>query len=90
MEPRDDDEQTETPGGPKQPIEFWAEQKGMLPENVKVRSRVAQHAAVKSVPNPKFGDFAQAKALRSWPTGAEVTEAEFDKAVADAGGIALR
>ena len=35
-------------------------------------------------PNPRYQDYAQARAHGNWPDGMEMTEAEFDKAIAAA------
>jgi hypothetical protein len=76
----------------KKAVEDWAEQKGMLPEKFEVQggARLGQHRVPAVRQNPKFIFFVQAKALRSWPVGREVTEEEFDSAVAEAQGVAAR
>jgi hypothetical protein len=58
----------------KQPIEAWAEAKGMLP-------KMQQQGGWPRL-NPHYLKFAAAKGLMGWPDGQLVTEQEFDAAVA--------
>lgn len=79
--------------GDKKTVEQWAEQKGMLEQNVQLprSARMGQYIVPASRPNPNHIFFRQAKALRGWPVGQEVTEKEFDSAVIEAQqGISLR
>src|SRR5688572_13207356 len=75
----------------KKTVEDWANQKGLLPEmQAPGRARLGQFTVPSPRPNPKYVLFAQAKALRGWPEGAEVTEQEFDSAIKEAQGIEAR
>lgn len=66
----------------KRPIEHWATVKGMLPRML-AQGKVEQTGRlVPARQNPKFADFHRAR--QGKPVGHEMTEAEFDKAVADA------
>jgi hypothetical protein len=89
----DDDKKTPPPApveaAEKKTIEQWAEAKGLLPENITVPARIGSREVKAPRQNPKFVQFAMAKAHRRWPEGAEVTEEDFDKAVAEAGQVAL-
>lgn len=71
-------------------VEAWAERKGMLPQWFKTKARVGGREAEGRRQNPKYVDFVQAKALRGWPEGREVSEADFDAAVTEAKGIEIR
>ena len=75
-------------------VEAWAQRKRMLPLffDQAPGSAPAAPATMGAVavdmrgvfgprPNPEAWKFAAARALRQWPQGAEVTEAEFDEAV---------
>jgi hypothetical protein len=73
----------------KKTIEQWAEAKGMLPENLMKPARIGSREVQMPRQNPKFVQFAMAKAHRKWPEGAEVTEEDFDEAVAEAGGVGI-
>jgi len=57
--------------------EYWAEKLGYLPRILPAGGEFVR-------PNPKYQDFAQAKAHGNWPEGKELTEAEFMKAIDDA------
>lgn len=65
----------------KKTIEKWAEEKGMLPRYLQAAARLGQHRATMTLQNPRYVDFARAKAHARWPEGKEVTESEFDEAV---------
>jgi hypothetical protein len=70
------------PPAPAATIETWAEKRGHLPMWQPQPSRfLPKGAPVPVAPNPEYWKFAAAKALRNWPVGAEVTEAEFIEAV---------
>lgn len=73
----------------KQTIEAWAAQKGMLPELLPATGRIGSREVPTKRANPRYVQFARAKAHRRWPEGKEVTEHEFDEAVAEANGIGL-
>jgi hypothetical protein len=72
------------------PIEEWAEKKGMLPAQLKAKAKMGQYTVASAKPNPKHVLFTMAKAHRQWPEGKEVTEEDFDEAVAEAGAVGLR
>jgi hypothetical protein len=76
----------------KRTIEEWALQKQMLPEKTEVpgAARLGSRTIAGVKPNPKYVLFAQAKALRGWPQGREVTEQEFDEAIAEGQGTTIR
>jgi hypothetical protein len=88
MDDEMDDETVTTAG--KKTVEVWAEAKGMLPEYLKVKTRVGGREAFARKQNPKFVDFAMAKAHARWPEGKEVTEKEFDEAVQGAAQVGAR
>ncbi len=96
MDLRDDDEtentsQPERPkGGPTKTIEEWATAKGMLPQLLATPARLGSRELQAPRQNPKFHLYTIAKAHRQWPEGKEVTEAEFDQAVAESGQVELR
>ena len=71
----------EAPRGERKPVEIWANLKGMLPEMIPAPP--APKGMIPEAPrwNPKYSEFAAAKAGSRWPIGAELTEAEFDAAV---------
>ncbi len=84
-------------------VEEWATAKGMLPQlhaapEMRLPSadrgafvaRVAMSGLTGPRPNPKYIEFARARALRAWPESKEVTEAEFDKAVTEAATVICR
>lgn len=78
-------EATEEPKPPERRThEVWAEQNGFLPAFSGV-SRVRE----KGIENPKYWNYAAAKALRGWVIGFEITEQEFDAAVIEAAGVAI-
>ncbi len=58
-------------------VEEWARRKGML-------ARFLAGTAMFTEPNPAFQDWAQARAHAGWVEGVELTEAQFDAAVAAA------
>lgn len=64
-------------------VEHWAEVRGM-------RARFLAPIGEFERPNPRYQDYAQAKAHGNWPEGKEMTEAEFDKAIADAKAHSFR
>jgi hypothetical protein len=74
----------ETP--PVKTVEEWAKAKDMLPEFKD--GRRPSNAPPKSKPprihNPNYRLFAAAKHTHRWPIGMELTEAQFDDAVAQA------
>jgi hypothetical protein len=73
------------PAGDKQTVEDWARAKGMLPEFVQGQKlpTARREAPAPLVHNPKFAPFHAARVSLRWPIGMELTEAEFDQAVAD-------
>lgn len=80
----DHDEQ-QAGGEERKAIEYWAEEAGMWPQWQEGTATIAGGRLMQERrENPKFIEFVQAKALRGWPVGAEVTKAEFDAAVAEA------
>jgi hypothetical protein len=86
-----DEERTEQGRGEKQPVEYWAEQAGMYPQYEESGVTViAGQILQQRRENPRFIEFVQAKALKGWPVGAEVTREEFDAAVAEAQGGVIR
>lgn len=86
----DTEDQPSTTG--KRTVEDWARDKGMFPEMVDgKKSPVApKDAPPPLVHNAKFAAFHRANVSLKWPIGMELTEAEFDKAVADAEGHIYR
>jgi hypothetical protein len=84
-------------------VEAWGLAKGLLPQitgggslrinNPSGRAKVVA-VNLADLPvrfiNPRFHLFAAAKAMNQWPVGKELTEAEFDAAVARAGSVAIR
>ena len=64
-------------------VEHWAEKRGM-------RDRFLAPIGEFERPNPAYQDYAQAKAHGNWPEGMEMTEAEFDQAIADAKAHSFR
>ncbi|TAL29016.1 MAG: hypothetical protein EPN98_21475 [Phenylobacterium sp.] len=92
-----DDETDKTSGAPKKTVEAWASAKGMLPQifpgedrspapgvaGDKLGSRMIPIGKLKGPrANPAYWRFAAAKAGAQWPENKEVTESEFDAAVA--------
>lgn len=69
----------------KRSVEDWAQQKGMLPMEMKAHGVFGALAI-----NPQYWKFAGAQALRSWRDGEQTTEAEFDAAVAELLGASFR
>jgi len=57
--------------------EEWAKAKGM-------DQRFLPSTNAFAITNPKFQDYAQARAHGGWPIGKELTEAQFDAAVIEA------
>lgn len=72
----------------KRTVEHWAREKGMLPEfsEGKRSPNAPAKAPAPLVHNPKFAPYHAARASLRWPIGMELTEAEFDKAIALNGG----
>jgi hypothetical protein len=88
---KDDDKTPAVKGtGGTKTIEEWAEAKGMLPETIAVPARLGSRELKAPKQNPKFVLYIMAKAHRQWPQGKEVTEAEFDKAVAESGQVGIK
>jgi hypothetical protein len=75
----------EVAAAPKRTVEQWATDKGMLPQfrEGKKPPTAPRAAPAPLVVNPDFAAYAAAKASLRWPIGMELTEAEFDQAVAD-------
>lgn len=73
----------------KRTAEEWARAKGMLPEfHERESPRKKRHPKAKPVRihNRAHAPFRAAKASLRWPQGKELTEAEFDAAIALNGG----
>ncbi len=71
-------------GGPVKTVEDWATAKGMLPEFTEGRKNPRfPKAPAPQIHNPKFAPFHASRAANRWPIGMEMTEAEFDQAIAD-------
>lgn len=68
-------------GVERKPVEVWAHEKGMLPEIIPAPPAPKGHIPEAPRHNPKYSEFAAAKAGSRWPIGAELTESEFDAAV---------
>jgi hypothetical protein len=81
----------------KRSVEDWATSKKMLPQFIepaprKIDPRLmglpAVGVSMGAIPaprhNPEHVKYVAARALRGWPLGKEVTEAEFDEAVNEA------
>ncbi len=83
------DEDEEKSSSNVKTIEEWGTAKGSLPATFPMQ-KLAGQPAKRARPNPEHWKFAAAKALRKWPEGKEVTEEEFDKAVAEAAGVSAR
>jgi hypothetical protein len=66
----------------KKTVEHWARAKGMLPE-FSEGAKLPSGRPAPAVHNPKFAPFHAARVSLRWPIGMELTEAEFDQAVAD-------
>lgn len=88
MNTPENDSQPSAPPAPEAPLapvpedpiataEYWAEKLGYLPRMLAPSGEFVR-------PNPKYQDFAQAKAHGNWPEGKELTQAEFIKAIAAA------
>jgi hypothetical protein len=71
----------EKPTAARRAVEAWAAAKGHAPTTTDAKGR-EQH-------NPASWQFAAAKANERWPLGAELTEAEYDAAIARAGAVTL-
>lgn len=71
-----------SPSAVKRPIEHWATAKGMLPRMLSQGKVEQTGRLVPARQNPKFADFHRAR--QGKPVGHEMTEAEFDAAVAEA------
>jgi len=72
-------------------VEEWARAKGMLPEfhereDPRNPKRLRPKAKPLLVHNKAHAPYAAAKVSLQWPIGKELTEAEFDKAIALNGG----
>ncbi|HVZ89636.1 MAG TPA: hypothetical protein VHG72_21925 [Polyangia bacterium] len=72
---------------PIKTVEDWARAKGMLPEfrevdNPRNPKRLRPKAKPMLVHNKSHAQFRAAKASNRWPIGKELTEAEFDEAIA--------
>lgn len=74
----------------KKTVEEWATAAGMLPELQPATGKAGQFKIATKRANPKAGLFKNAKTLRRWPEGFEVTQAEFDEAVEEANGVIAR
>lgn len=86
-----DDEAIETPEAPaKMAAESWAEKKQMLPQFIERAAFVGRLQSNSKALNPNYALFAMAKAHGGWPIGKELTEQEFDDAVAAAQSVQLR
>lgn len=98
MNEHDDDELT---SGTTKTVEQWAEAKGLYPQFFAAPAvglpagtqpgpfgtvPINVGALVGRTPNPNYGAFAAAKVSLHWPEGKEMTEAEFDAAIATANG----
>jgi len=92
----DDEEEKTSSGppaqatGPVKTIEEWARAKGMLPALITTPARMGSRQVQMPRQNPKLVLYTQAKAHRQWPEGKEVTEAEFDAAVMEAGQVGIQ
>lgn len=67
--------------GPIGTVEQWAAAKGMLPMFV-AGPRPSDGSPPRQLLNPKYTHFAETKAGNAWPEGKEMTEADFDAAIA--------
>jgi hypothetical protein len=67
----------------KQLAVTWAAAKGMA-------DRFLANSGTFAVPNPEFLKFAQARAFAAWADDQQITEAEFDAAVAAANNCTFR
>jgi hypothetical protein len=79
----DEAESTDHQEGGKALATEWAAKKGMA-------DRFLDTSSAFPVANPKFQEFAQARAFAGWAWDTVVTEAEFDAAVAAAQQTAFR
>lgn len=72
--------------------EHWARAKGMLPQFIEGKKMPTARAGAPAplVHNPKHALFHAAKHGKKWPIGMELTEAEFDAAVAETQGHVFR
>jgi hypothetical protein len=93
------DQQLETNGtnaaaGERATVEHWAERKGLVPAfhpgRPAQRNRNVLIPGTRPRENPNHWKLRAARALRGWVEGAEVTEAEFDAAIAEASGVVSR
>lgn len=73
-----DEEFDVTAPAQKRTAEQWAEAKGFTPMLIGTRE------------NPSFWKWAAAKAMLRWPIGIELTEAEFDAAIAAAANVEIK
>ncbi len=78
------------PSSEKRAVEHWAKLKGMLPQftDGKKAANARPKAKPPQIHNPRFAPFHAARSSLRWPIGMEMTEAEFDKAIALNGGPA--
>lgn len=89
--------------GPRLAVEKWAERKGLWPQfgaaptyrlpagaQAGAPAQVSMGGIVGPRPNPQYWKFAAARAHERWPEGKELTEAEFDAAIAVATGHVAR
>lgn len=83
----DDSDETPAPaapaGGPVKTVEDWATDKGMLPEFVEGVKKPGAKRAGPMRHNAKFAPYHAARISLRWPIGMEMTEADFDAAIAD-------
>lgn len=76
---------------PKKTVEEWATAKGLLPASKPKNRPGPVKAGIRGIAasgnvvehNPNYWKFAAARAGEAWPVGFEMTEAAFDKAIAD-------
>ena len=92
------------PTGPRKAVEEWARARGLYPQTLDqpvmalpgvapgqlgtVAVRMGGLRAPRH--NPEYWRFAAAKAMHGWPIGAEVSEQEFDEAIAAATSATAR
>jgi hypothetical protein len=74
------------PVGPKKTAEEWAKAKGMFHEFTEGKRgpKARPKSKAPQVHNPKFVHFHRARHSNGWPIGMELTEAEFEQAIAAA------
>jgi len=79
------------PAAPKKTVEEWATEKKLLPASFPRKRAAVTSGGLKGVAlagnptehNPHYWKFAAAKAGEGWPVGFEMTEADFDQAIAN-------